>query len=113
MALHEMTFSFPGRKSSRSIPRPWSHTGVVGSGDLEVLIRQADLEGGVEVCVKTPVKGFDPIWRKVLERFLQESGLGDVRIHINDNNATPFVVSLRLKQALIEALEGGNHAPLD
>ena len=106
MALHEMTFSFPPANPFRTIPGDWSHTGVVGSGDLEILLRQADLGGSVEIRVVTPVRGFDAVWEKILGRFIAESGLGDVHIQINDNNATPFVVNLRLKQALLEALEG-------
>ncbi|MCL2563010.1 MAG: malonate decarboxylase acyl carrier protein [Oscillospiraceae bacterium] len=104
--LHELTFTFPG--GTRTLPPAWSHTGVVGSGDLEILLRQADLGGGMEFHVVTPVRGFDEVWEKILGRFAAEANLGDVRIQINDNNATPFVVSLRLKQALSEAMEGGN-----
>ncbi|MCL2215540.1 MAG: malonate decarboxylase acyl carrier protein [Defluviitaleaceae bacterium] len=106
MALHNMTFTFPGG-SAGSIPKPFSHTGVVGSGDLEALFTKADLKGGVEAQVTTPVRGYDAVWEKVLGRFVAESGLSDVKIHLNDNNATPFVVTLRLKQALAEAMERG------
>jgi len=87
-------------------PREWSHTGVVGSGDLEVLMKQADLSGGVQVKIVTPVTGFDHVWEKVLDKFVRETNLGDLIIEINDNNSTPFIVSMRLKQALIEAKEG-------
>lgn len=105
MALHNMAFTFPGGDAG-SIKKQFSHTGVVGSGDLEILFTQTDLGGGVEVNVTTPVRGFDNIWEKILTRFVVESGISDVKIHLNDNNATPFVVSLRLKQALAEAMEG-------
>ena len=102
MALNELNFSFSGNENSQTIPIDWSHSGVVGSGDLEILIRRADINNKVEFKVITPVKGFDVVWEKVLERFVKESNIGDVKIHINDNNATPFVVTLRLKQAVIE-----------
>jgi malonate decarboxylase acyl carrier protein len=78
----------------------YSHFGVVGSGDMEVLIEPAQLDGSVRIKVLTPVSGFDEIWRRVLERFVNETGLANARIEINDNNATPVVVSLRLRQAL-------------
>ena len=39
----------------------------------------------------------------MLERFVKESGVSDVAIEINDNNATPVVVSMRLRQAIDEA----------
>lgn len=72
---------------------------------MEVLMKQADLSGAVEVKVITPITGFDHVWEKVLDKFIRESKLGDLIIQINDNNATPYIVSTRLKQALIEAKE--------
>jgi malonate decarboxylase acyl carrier protein len=107
MALHQMEFSFTKGKNSDTLPIPWSHTGIVGSGDMEVLLRRVDLNGGVRVKVVTPVHGFDDIWEKILEKFIRESNLADTSIEINDNNSTPFIVGLRLKQALIEAREKG------
>ncbi len=78
------------------------HYGVVGSGDMEVIMERKDLGGKAKFTVVTPVVGFDAVWEKVLNRFVQESGVGDVRFEINDNNATPVVVSIRLRQALAE-----------
>lgn len=106
MALHEISFMFHAEGETDIFPREWSHTGVVGSGDLEVLMKQADLSGGVQVKIVTPVTGFDHVWEKVLDKFVRETNLGDLIIEINDNNSTPFIVSMRLKQALIEAKEG-------
>ena len=106
MALHEMTFAFPNG-GAQTLPVEWSHTGVVGSGDLETLMRRAESGGGVTVHVVTPVRGFDDVWEQILGRFVAESGLCDTMIRINDNNATPFVVALRMKQALSEAMERG------
>ena len=108
MALHQMEFSFAsGGEKGWTIPREWSHTGVVGSGDMEVLIRRVDSEDKVAVKVTTPVQGYDEIWGKVLGKFVRESGLSNAVIEINDNNSTPFIVGMRLKQALIEAKEVG------
>lgn len=109
MALQEMEFSFQAEGDVRSLPEQWSHTGVVGSGDMEVLLRRESLDGSVRVKVCTPVRGFDDIWEKVLRRFVMESKLTDTAIEINDNNSTPYIVSMRLKQALAEALEGGSN----
>jgi malonate decarboxylase acyl carrier protein len=72
---------------------------------MEVVIRRKDLEGEIRFKVVTPVKGFDDIWKKVLLKLAEESNLGDAEIEINDNNATPFVVATRLRQALREAQE--------
>lgn len=105
MALINLTFSFDGTPGA-SIPVEWAHSGVVGSGDMEVLLYRRDQGGKVNVKVCTPVHGFDQVWEKVLGRFVEQSGCGDLDLEINDNNATPFVVSLRLQQALQEAREG-------
>ncbi len=104
MALLNLTFSFQGTPGA-SIPDEWAHSGVVGSGDMEVLLYRRDQGGQVNVKVCTPVTGFDHVWQMVLERFVAESGCGDLDLEINDNNATPFIVRLRLQQALAEARE--------
>lgn len=53
--------------------------------------------------VVTPVKGFDAVWEKMLGKFVNDTGVGNVSIEINDDNATPIVVYMRLRQALAEA----------
>ena len=105
MALVHLKFSFDGIPGA-SIPREWSHSGVVGSGDMEVLLTRREQNGRVNVTVCTPVSGFDRVWELVLRRFVAESVCGDLELEINDNNATPFVVGLRLRQALLEARGG-------
>ena len=102
MALQTLTYTFPG-KTGCTIKKEWSHTGVVGSGDLEILLEQKAQAGAVSVQVVTPVHGFEYIWEAVLKDFVEENQIGDLAVSINDNNATPFVVSLRLKQARREA----------
>lgn len=101
MALHELNFSFKAAEP-RPLPVKVTHYGVVGSGDLEVLMEAKPLSGAVKVKIVTPVNGFEQVWQLVLDRFIQGSGLCDVEISINDNNATPAVVALRLQQALLE-----------
>lgn len=110
MALHEMCFEFAPKGEFRTIPKNWSHTGVVGSGDMEVLLTRTEQDGKVTIRVKTPVRGFDEIWEKVLGRFVEESGIGNVLFEINDNNATPYIVAARLKQALAEAEGEEDHS---
>ena len=92
--METMSFTFPGRTP---ITRR-AHVGVVGSGDLEVLM-EASAEPETRVTVRTSVDGFSAIWQAVLERFF---GRHDVAasVEINDFGATPGVVSLRLAQAL-------------
>lgn len=102
MALTELSFTFKA-DDPKPLPVEWSHTGVVGSGDMEVMFERKDLDGAVEIRVITPVTGFDQVWEKVLDRFVRDSGLADVSVEINDNNATPVVVGMRMRQAVEEA----------
>ena len=53
--------------------------------------------------------GFDHIWEIVLKRFLDSGPLGNMQVSINDNNATPAVVALRIQQALQQAMPGETH----
>lgn len=101
MSLNTLNFEFKSA-TPKSIKVPMVHFGVVGSGDMEVLIEARQQAGKATITVVTPVSGFEHIWQMVLARFIAESELGDVHISINDNNATPVVVSLRLRQALLE-----------
>lgn len=109
MALHLIEFTIKPESVSgegSGIPKEWSHTGVVGSGDMEVLLVSLELGGSVKVRINTPVTGFDAVWEKVIRRFVADNEVSNVSIEINDNNATPYIVAIRLKQALIEARGG-------
>lgn len=107
MALQTIEFELEAVVQYDEFPVGWTHSGVVGSGDMEVLFEQKDNGGKVTCKIVTPVVGFDDIWKKVVSKFVLSSKLGNVNIEINDNNATPFIVGMRLKQALIEAKEAG------
>jgi len=76
--------------------------GVVGSGNLEVLIEPLAQEGACTIEVNTAVNGFGNIWQAVISDFFARHPLADVRISVNDNGATPAIVSLRLDQAVEE-----------
>jgi len=102
VALNELNFEVRV-DNPKSINREWYHFGVVGSGDMEILMEQKDFGGAAKVKVVTPVVGFDKVWELVVSKFIKENQLGDVFLEINDNNATPVVVSMRLRQALAEA----------
>ena len=79
--------------------------GVVGSGQLEVLIEPAELDGKCEIVVETSAQGFEEIWRSVLADFAAQYPVADLRSSINDGGATPAVVNLRLQQAIAEVLD--------
>jgi len=75
-----------------------AHVGVVGSGDMEVLMEPAQGEGA-HVSITTSVDGFQHSWKAVLDRFFSKFD-GAVNIRINDAGATPGSVLLRLEQAV-------------
>ena len=79
-----------------------AHVGVVGSGDLEVLLEPTQGDRA-HVLIRTSVDGFRDTWKAVLDRFFAKYD-GAVRIEINDAGATPGSVLLRLEQA-VEASE--------
>jgi malonate decarboxylase delta subunit len=73
------------------------HVGVVGSGDLEVLL-EPSTDDQSHVTVNTSVDGFGATWKNVLDRFFLRFQ-GAASIEINDFGATPGTVMLRLEQA--------------
>ncbi|MBV5294025.1 MAG: malonate decarboxylase acyl carrier protein [Curvibacter lanceolatus] len=101
--LETLHFSFTGTQpAGRFAP---VLVGVVGSGNLEVLIEPLADSGAVSECrleVSTSARGFAPIWRAVAEDFHARHPLGGVLISINDMGATPAVVNLRLDQAVAQ-----------
>ena len=74
-----------------------AHVGVVGSGDLEVLIEPSDTPAA-HVRVRTSVDGYAQVWKVVLDRFFSHFEHA-ARVEINDFGATPGTVTLRLEQA--------------
>ena len=92
--MESIEFNYP---ASRKVSGR-AHVGVVGSGDLEVLLEPAEGNGS-HVLIRTSVDGFRETWRAVLDRFFSKYD-GAVRIEINDAGATPGSVQLRLEQAV-------------
>lgn len=99
--MEKLQFEFPGGTPAAPTAAP-TLVGVVSSGNLEVMVEPAALNGACRIEVSTASRGFDNVWRAVLTDFVDRSRLGNVRISINDMGATPAVVSLRLDQAAEE-----------
>ncbi|MGC2223681.1 MAG: malonate decarboxylase subunit delta [Methylocella sp.] len=93
--MEQLKFDYPSAK--RRVTKK-AHVGVVGSGDMEVLMEPAET-GIAHVSVQTSVNGFGSGWKAVLDRFFAKYD-GAVRIYINDAGATPGTVMLRLEQAV-------------
>jgi malonate decarboxylase delta subunit len=94
--METMTFEYPGKDPVAHR----AHVGIVGSGDLEVLLEPSSSDvATVQVC--TSVDGYGKIWKAVLDRFFAKHS-AKAFIEINDFGATPGMVALRLEQALEE-----------
>jgi malonate decarboxylase delta subunit len=99
VGLETMEFRFAGgAPAGRFAP---VLVGVVGSGNLEVMVEPSD-DADCVVKVDTSARGFRPIWEAVANDFHARHGLAGVRVSVNDMGATPAVVSLRLDQAVAE-----------
>ncbi|GAA4017542.1 malonate decarboxylase acyl carrier protein [Actimicrobium antarcticum] len=101
--MENLHYRFEGGHSRGS--RQGLLVGVVSSGNLEVLIEAASLNGACEIAVQTAARGFGTIWQAVMQDFHARWQLADIRISINDMGATPAVVSLRMDQA-VESMLG-------
>ncbi len=88
-----LTFEYDAQ---RPLPRR-AHVGVVGSGDLEVLMEPSK-EPIARFRVRTSVDGYADVWRAVIDRFFTRFECA-ARVEINDFGATPGTVTLRLEQA--------------
>ncbi|MBO9471003.1 malonate decarboxylase subunit delta [Endozoicomonas sp. G2_2] len=80
--------------------------GVVGSGDLEVLL-EPGTEGRSTVEINTSVDGVNDIWTAVVGRIFADATQPAVALEINDFGATPAVVRLRIAQAMESAAGRG------
>lgn len=95
--METLNFEYP---ASQTVVRS-AHVGVVGSGDLEILLEPSDgLEA--QITVRTSADGFADTWEAVFDRFFERNDVGG-RFELNDQGATPGTVSLRLAQAIEES----------
>ena len=99
------TLFYRFKNGSHTLLQQAQLVGVVSSGNLEVLIEAASLDGDCIIEINTAATGFGAIWQAVMTDFHQRWLLADARIAINDMGATPAVVSLRLDQAVETMLE--------
>jgi malonate decarboxylase beta subunit len=74
-------------------------TGVVNSGNLEVLLIAHANQQLVKFNIFTTVTGYAEIWQAVVSDFADKFALGGLEFVIHDSGATPGVVALRLRQS--------------
>lgn len=106
MERHEFHYSAGAPAATRAM------VGVVGSGDLEVLL-EPGIKGQTTVHVTTSVDGYATVWQAQLDRVFKGDLVGAdgpaVHIDINDFGATPGVVGMRIAQAF-QAIRGSTGA---
>ena len=97
--LETLDYTFAGQRPAGAFEPVL--VGVVGSGNLEVLLEPA---AGTDctIHIETSARGFGSIWEAVVSDFQQRHPLAGLRVSVNDMGATPAVVSLRLDQAISE-----------
>lgn len=94
--IETLDYEWPGSTCPGAFPPVL--VGVVGSGNLEVLLEPRP-GTTCRFQIETSARGFAAIWEAVLRDFHQRRGLAGVQVSIHDMGATPAVVSLRLAQA--------------
>ncbi|WP_131795097.1 biotin-independent malonate decarboxylase subunit beta [Fluoribacter gormanii] len=90
--------------------------GVVGSGNLEVIIEE-NTNSETIFTIQTAIEHYKPVWKMVIGDFVSQHQPIGLQFTLNDNGATPAVVLLRLSQALDEfqgnCKKGTNYEELD
>ncbi|MGM9480721.1 malonate decarboxylase acyl carrier protein [Roseateles sp. NT4] len=97
--LETLDYALPGTRPAGAFTPVL--VGVVGSGNLEVLLEPA-AGSDCRIHIETSARGFGSIWSAVVNDFHQRHQLAGVQLSIHDMGATPAVVSLRLDQAAQE-----------
>lgn len=93
----EFRFSLPGNR----LQGKKTVCGVVGSGNLEVIIEENDTSETLFI-IQTAVDHYKPVWKMVIADFVNQHKPIGLLFTLNDNGAMPAVVLLRLSQALEE-----------
>ncbi len=75
-------------------------TGVVASGNLEVLIERREPAARCVVEIATASHGFAEVWEAMLHDFVARRAAGGLHFSINDGGARPDTVSIRLAQGV-------------
>ena len=95
--MEHLNFELAGQRAVRRFDAVL--VGVVGSGNLEVMMEQGADAGQCTFNIHTSARGFGAIWEAVVQNFQARHQLAGIAVSINDMGATPAVVSLRLDQA--------------
>lgn len=94
-------FSFKYELSGKSIRGKRMVCGVVGSGNLEVIVEENTI---TEFNIVTAVENYQATWKLVIDDFVNDYNPVNLKFTINDNGSTPATVALRLRQAFEQFL---------
>lgn len=93
--------SFPSQPIQWPPDKAWALAGVVGSGNLEVLIEpNPDSASSVAYDVQTSIPGYQDAWLEALHDFSTHYPVGGAKFTLHDQGAAPVVIKMRLRQAL-------------
>jgi malonate decarboxylase delta subunit len=95
--MEHLSFSLKAAHPARG-DKPHAITGVVASGNLEVLVERVLPGTECQVEIATSAHGFGEIWRAVVEDFVERRSPGGLRLSVNDGGARPDTAALRLAQ---------------
>ena len=105
--MEKFTKSFPSKPLGTKTAKPWSLAGVVGSGNLEVLMERGGKPSDAMEChVATSIPGYKASWLAALADFAHHYPAGGAKVTINDQGAPPVLVNLRLRQAYDHLTKG-------
>ncbi|MGA0596536.1 malonate decarboxylase acyl carrier protein [Enterovirga sp. CN4-39] len=96
--MEDLSFRHSTSRPARGT-KPSAITGVVASGNLEVLAERVLPGTECQVEIRTAAEGFGEVWEAVISDFVERYAPGGLRFSINDGGARPDTVSLRLAQA--------------
>ena len=106
--MEKFTKSFPSKPLPSKTAKPWALAGVVGSGNLEVLLERGGRQSDAMEChVETSIPGYKASWLAALADFARNYPAGGTKVTINDQGAPPVLVNLRLRQAYDHLTKGG------
>lgn len=103
--MEHLEYEFKAVGGATAALKNFCLVGVAASGNLEVMMEHQPLDGKCVFVIDTAAADFAAVWQAVIVDFMDRHHPADLRVSINDNAASPAVVSLRLDQAY-ETLNG-------
>lgn len=105
--MEKFAKAFPSKPLKTKAGKPWALAGVVGSGNLEVLVERGGRPSDSMEChVETSIPGYKASWLAALADFAHHYPAGGTKVTINDQGAPPVLVTLRLRQAYDHLTKG-------